>query len=180
MDTEKLIIIGRSEFITPEILAQLATVKGTKVAINHHLDFVDYVAFIDNWMGNIDFMQAIPLTLKCFNIPNSDSYELCQTPTDGKLLYYGFTHDFVISWGLAKGFKRIVLVGTADFLDGGHYNSDDIFAPNKKCIIDSMDYINSLDNVYTLNPKSKLQVKRIKIKEIRNGISKKDIRIRSR
>ena len=170
MDTETVIIIGRSEIVTPEILEIARNLKGTKIAINQYLDFADYIAFIDNWMGFTQ-LDKKALTLKCFNVPNSESYEL-QTGNapviDGKLKYCGFTHDFVLSWCVMHNVKNVILIGVADFATDKHYNSSESFNPSESCIQESINYINSLPlNIYTINPKSKLSVHKIKLEELK-------------
>ena len=170
MDTETVVIIGRSEIVTSEILEIARNIKGTKIAINQYLDFADYIVFIDMPMSKF-IRNKKALTLKFFNVPNSESYEL-QTGNvpviDGKLKYCGFTHDFVLSWCVMHNVKNVILIGVADFATNKHYNSSESFNPSESCIQESIKYINSLPmNIYTINKNSKLSVRRLKIKELK-------------
>lgn len=186
MDTETVIIIGRSDYITPEILDICKQVKACKVAINQYFGWVDYIAHIDHkpYGQELYYGNAIPLTLTCFNVPNSENYWLHTDTYDFKpdknsLFYESFTHDFVISWAIMKGFKKIILIGCADFENDNHCDgSTEKFDPQQNAIIDSIKYINSFDNIYTINPNSKLKVHTITKEELKNGFSKKNIHTR--
>lgn len=63
-----------------------------------------------------------------------------------------------------QGVKRVILIGCADFVDGGHFDNKQPFKPSLACITASKNaieniYSNYLD-IYTLNPNSLLNVKR--------------------
>lgn len=170
MDTETVVIIGRSEIVTPKILEIVRNIKCIKIAINQYLDFVDYIAFVDMPMSKFNGDKKA-LTLKCFNVDNSESYELQTSDlpiVDGKLKYCGFTHDFVLSWCVMRKVKNVILIGVADFCTDKHFDSNQKFNPSKSCVTDSINYINNLPlNIYTVNPKSKLNVRKITIEELK-------------
>jgi hypothetical protein len=79
-------------------------------------------------------------------------------------MFKGFSHDFALSWCCMQGVKRVILIGCADFVDGGHFDNKQPFKPSLACITASKNaieniYSNYLD-IYTLNPNSLLNVKR--------------------
>jgi hypothetical protein len=41
----------------------------------------------------------------------------------GRLAWCGFTHDYLISYCIMKGYKNIVLIGAADFTGNKHYSN---------------------------------------------------------
>lgn len=91
---------------------------------------------------------------------------------DNELAWCGFTHDYAISYSVMKGYKNIVLIGAADFTQGGHYSNTDIFKPSTDLVSMSKDYIENTcskyANIYTCNVKSALNVKRLAINSLLN------------
>ena len=89
---------------------------------------------------------------------------------DGKLAWCGFTHDYAISYCIHKGWKNIILIGAADFMQGKHYTNTDVFNPNGKLIIKSKQFIEEIctkkADIVTCNPESFLSIPRINIDEL--------------
>lgn len=87
-----------------------------------------------------------------------------------KLAWCGFTHDYAVSYAIMKGYKRIILVGAADFMDGGHYITNEKFRYSQKLKPSSKRFIEDIASqkalIYTLNPDSALDVPRISIDEL--------------
>ena len=84
-----------------------------------------------------------------------------------KLAWCGFTHDYAISYCIYKGYKNIILIGAADFVQGPHYVHGDAFKysnilkENSKKFIE--EYCTKKANIYTCNPASYLNIQRIDI-----------------
>ena len=90
---------------------------------------------------------------------------------DGKLAWCGFTHDFVISYCVLKGFDRIGLVGTADFIDGGHYSHPDVrFNYSGILKASSIEFIEETYkkgiDIFTCNPNSELEIPYVSVEEL--------------
>ena len=98
--------------------------------------------------------------------------EISKEPyVNDKLAWCGFTHDFVISYCVYKGYKNIGLVGVADFIMGNHYSRD--YKPfNCSDILKrtSMNFIRDVYekgiNIFTCNPDSSLEVPYIGVDEL--------------
>lgn len=92
---------------------------------------------------------------------------------DGKLAWCGFTHDYAISYLITQGYKEIILIGAADFVDGKHYSNEKEFERSQKLQNKSISFIEDCDNMYctikTCNPNSQLKnIKCVDIKELFN------------
>ena len=91
---------------------------------------------------------------------------------DNELAWCGFTHDYAVSYSIMKGYKNIVLIGAADFVQGVHYSNTEIFKPSNDLVNLSKDYIENTcskyANIYTCNVKSILNIKRLSIKNLLN------------
>jgi len=95
---------------------------------------------------------------------------------DGKLAYFGFTHDMCISWAILKGYKNIVLIGAADFDTESYADIPNLvkysplFNRDKGVQDSSIDAINNLYtkyiNIFTINDNSMLRVPRVTIDEL--------------
>lgn len=89
---------------------------------------------------------------------------------DNKLAWCGFTHDYVISYCIIKGYKNIVLVGAADFTGNRHYLTEEEFNYSEKLKKQSKRFIEEvctkIVNIYTCNPNSILAVPRISINKL--------------
>ena len=89
---------------------------------------------------------------------------------DGKLAWFGFTHDYAISWAIWKGFKNAILIGAADFIKGPHHTLGGDFIFSEKLSEKSIKFISEICteriNVYTCNPDSALKVPRITIDDL--------------
>lgn len=87
--------------------------------------------------------------------------------SEGKLAWCGFTHDYVISYCIVKGYKNIILVGAADFTGNKHYITNEEFKYSEKLKYQSKRYIEEVctkkANIYTCNSNSLLNVPRISI-----------------
>ena len=72
---DTLLIIGRSEFVTPELLETLKQVNAIKIAINTELHWCDYIAHIDDL--KFDYGDCIPLVPTAFeHIKTPEKYIL--------------------------------------------------------------------------------------------------------
>lgn len=99
------------------------------------------------------------------------------TPDDilysGRLAWCGFTHDYVISFCIIKGYKNIVLIGAADFTGNKHYLTEEEFKYSEKLKMHSKKYIEEIcsqrANIYTCNPNSFLDIPRISIDNLLEG-----------
>ena len=89
---------------------------------------------------------------------------------DNKLAWCGFTHDYVISYCIIKGYKNIVLVGAADFTGNRHYLTEEEFNYSEKLKKQSKRFIEEVCtkrvNIYTCNSNSILAVPRISINKL--------------
>lgn len=90
---------------------------------------------------------------------------------NGKLAWCGFTHDFALSYLITKGWKNIILIGTADFSIGAmHHSVQMAFTPSLRLVEKSKKFINEVctkrANIYTCNPNSLLTVERVSIDDL--------------
>lgn len=175
--TDTILIVGRSEFVTPKLLTKIQALPFDKIAINQYIEGAKYVAFVDKKIASekADMGGAIPLTLKEFNFPDAEAYNLVSyngqfLVKDDTLAYFGFTHDFVLSWCIKQGYSNVILIGVADFETQAH-NDGTNFNPSPRCIAGSKDAIENIYskelNIFTMNKKSILQVPRITIEELK-------------
>lgn len=51
----------------------------------------------------------------------------CLINNKNELAWCGFTHDYVISYAIHKKYKRVVLIGAADFIKGNHFSCGNKF-----------------------------------------------------
>ena len=106
-----------------------------------------------------------------FNFKNNTENDIL---LGGRLAWCGFTHDYVISYCIMKGYKNVVLVGTADFTGDQHYLTKEEFKYSEKLKINSRRFIEEVCtkrvNIYTCNPNSLIDVKRISVETLLNGI----------
>lgn len=102
-----------------------------------------------------------------FDVNNNTERDIIK---DGKLAWCGFTHDYAISYCILKGYKDIVLLGSADFEKGGHYSNvrefkySEVLKENSKKFIEN--FCSKRANIYTCNPDSILSVKRISVDDL--------------
>ena len=89
---------------------------------------------------------------------------------DGRLAWCGFTHDYIISYCIFKGYRNIILIGAADFTGKKHFLTDEEFKYSEKLKFQSKKFIEEVcikrANIYTCNPESILNIPRIKISEL--------------
>lgn len=89
---------------------------------------------------------------------------------DNKFAWCGFTHDYVISYLISKGYKEIILLGAADFINGSHYTHDWKFKRSDILQEKSIGFIEDCANMYadikTCNPNSPINIPHIKIEEL--------------
>lgn len=89
---------------------------------------------------------------------------------DNRLAWCGFTHDYAISYCIMKGYKSVVLIGTADFVGSSHYLTNETFNPAEKFVEHSKKFIEEICGkrieVCTLNPESTLKIPRINMEEL--------------
>ena len=84
---------------------------------------------------------------------------------DGKLAWCGFTHDYAISYCIMKGYKNVILIGTADFTGNKHYLTNEEFEYSEKLKLQSKRFIEEVCskriNIRTCNPGSFLAIPRV-------------------
>ena len=89
---------------------------------------------------------------------------------DRKLAWCGFTHDYVISFCIMKGYENIILIGTADFTGNKHFLTEEEFKYSEKLKFQSKRFIEDVctqrANIYTCNPDSILEVPRIEMSKL--------------
>lgn len=87
-----------------------------------------------------------------------------------RVAWRGFTHDFAISYCIREGFKRIILIGVADFVPGPHYSTHHDFKYSYTCRENSKkfieDYASKVVTIETCNPKSYLKIPRVSIDDL--------------
>ena len=96
-----------------------------------------------------------------------------------KLAWCGFTHDYAISYLISQGCKEIILLGAADFINGGHYTHDWMFKRSEQLQERSIKFIEDCNNMYvnikTCNPNSLIKIPYIPIDELfPKNLTKKD------
>jgi hypothetical protein len=106
---------------------------------------------------------------------NTDNIEV--ENSKGELLWYGFSHDYAISYLIRKGYDMIVLVGTADFIDGNHYVANqEYFQRSNRLQNYSKQYIEYVNEniipIYTINPNPIINIPTITIEELITGVLK--------
>jgi hypothetical protein len=89
---------------------------------------------------------------------------------NGRLAWCGFTHDYLLSYCIMKGYENIVLIGAADFTGNKHYLTDEDFKYSERLKNNSKKFIEEVctkkANIYTCNPNSLLEIPRISIDEL--------------
>ena len=89
---------------------------------------------------------------------------------DGRLAWEGFTHDYAISYCIYKGYENIILVGAADFVEGSHHMTREIFKFSDSLREKSKKFIEEICTkracVYKVNPKSILNIPAINLDEL--------------
>ena len=90
----------------------------------------------------------------------------------GRLAWCGFTHDYLISYCIMKGYKNIVLIGAADFTGNKHYLTDEEFKYSEKLKFQSKKFIEEIctkrANIFTCNPDSILEIPRVSLTTLLN------------
>ena len=94
----------------------------------------------------------------------------CTAPyTDTQLHYCGFTHDLAVSFAIQQGFKRVILLGAADFTER-HYDSSLKFTYSGNLKAQSVHFLENVCTQHcellTINPNSVLNIPRITEREI--------------
>lgn len=106
-----------------------------------------------------------------FNFKNNTENDIF---LGGRLAWCGFTHDYVISYCIMKGYKNIILIGAADFAGNQHYLTEEEFKYSEKLKANSRKFIEEVctkrANVYTCNPNSLIDVERISVETLLKGI----------
>lgn len=185
-----VIIIGKSPIIDdvniytklPDLQSKFHNIGINQIAIPLR---TEYIAFVDK--KAIISLKYIHLSTKIISIDKNattsfegDFYRSDHIPLDkppfynNTYSYYGFTHDICISWAYKNNFKNIILVGVADFTENSVYSSFTDGLPNMNsnfhyhndCKAKSIKFIENAQkyiNIYTINPKSVLNVPRISL-----------------
>lgn len=84
---------------------------------------------------------------------------------NGMLAWYGFTHDYALSYCIMKGYNKIILMGTADFTGNKHYITEEEFKYSEKLKFGSKRFIEEICSkraqILTCNPDSILEIPRV-------------------
>ena len=193
-----LLIIGRSPIIDTYIghinyltdiypsigINSVGTIVSTMYSAFLDDGFKYYINKLSRKTHIITAERFIPLSelytcsfYNTFRPHNSDGTKNLVVNENGDLAYFGFTHDYCISWAIANKFENVVLFGAADFCS-------DVYADiptnvHTPVFIRSNDVqegsINAIENfyskhinIYTVNKDSKLKVPRITLEELYN------------
>lgn len=189
MNRKTLVIIGKSPIIDMYdeeiklLIDKYDTLSINSVATKYH---TKYCSFLDTSIKY--YAHHIPEDVTCITTPinvgycknhpveiyKSFKYKEGKVYTDNSLAYFGFTHDFAISWGIKSKYCNIVLVGAADFDTDKYCSSIKFSMPTfriSKFVEDAS--INGISKVftnfthmYTINPMSKLNIDKISISDL--------------
>lgn len=89
---------------------------------------------------------------------------------ENKLAWCGFTHDYAISYSIMKGYKNIVLLGTADFDGNKHFATEEDFKYSEDLKNKSKKFIEEICSkkatIVTCNPNSYLNIPRIFLRSL--------------
>lgn len=193
---DTIVIIGRSEIVRE--VANLSTISELFItlAINNTNPSIHptYTMFVDKNMNvvknivdnkidttvltTLDNINSVPLSVKSIAFRIKPVGFNCTEPyTNTDLHYCGFTHDLAISFAIQQGFKRVILLGAADFTET-HYDNDTKFKYSNNLKRQSINFIENVCTqhceIYAMNPSSVLNVQRITGREILGYASQRE------
>lgn len=92
---------------------------------------------------------------------------------NNRLAWCGFTHDYALSYCIWKGWKNVILIGVADFIQGPHYSRQNAnFVFSEKLKVQSKKFIEEFCSkkitIKTCNPNSYLSVPYVSLDELLN------------
>ena len=186
---ETLILLGDSPFLT-EIQDKILYVLNRfpsmginaavlKYPVKYHVFSDLRVAYLSNKFPNV-----MSVTNKaCGSLLKKDAKELIDsysfsikegTSSDiikgDKLAWCGFTHDYAVSWAIWKGFKKVILIGAADFVKGNHHVLGGSFKFSEVLAKNSIKFLSDICSekieIMTCNPDSVLRIPRISIEDL--------------
>ena len=193
---ETIIVIGRSEIVrevaNPNTISELFIT----LAINNTNPKIrpTYTMFLDQCprvvrniqdngvdttiLTSLENAVTLPPELKSVAFQVKPVGFSCTTPyTDAQLHYCGFTHDLAVSFAIQQGFKRVILLGAADFTER-HYDNNAKFKYSENLKQQSIHFLEEVCTKYcellTMNPKSVLNVSRITEREILEYASERE------
>ena len=150
----------------------------TKYYTNEHI-FVDkpFTALTNNYVGKTVSPKAYDALIHkenkylvdmfSFSFEKHTEKDIC---IGNRVAWCGFTHDYAISYCIQQGFKRIILVGAADFTSGPHFSTPYTFKYSKYCKEKSKkfieDYVSKVVTIETCNPDSYLCIPRVSINDL--------------
>ena len=89
---------------------------------------------------------------------------------NNELAWCGFTHDYALSYLITKGYDDIILIGTADFVEGNHFSVPHPLVCSDKLKESSKKFIKEICSkralIRTCNPNSSLDIPRVSIDEL--------------
>ena len=150
----------------------------TKFFTNEHI-FVDapFVPLTNKFIGKTVTLRTyeglIPKENKylidtfSFDFNKHSHEDIC---SNDKVAWCGFTHDYAVSYCIKQKYKRIILIGAADFSSGSHFSNSHnfkfsyILRENSKRFIE--DYASKVIKIETCNPDSYLKIPRVSINEL--------------
>lgn len=150
--TDTVLIFGASTFLKEINLDKLLNLGYTTFGINVHDFKTDFVSFVDTCVAEKhESMSGTIIT---------QSRHVVREP----FIYfdnfsYDFTHDYLLRW-LHGRCTSAILVGTADFIDDKHYNSDLKFIYCESCKKRSIKFIEGIKDIkiFKMNEKGILNV----------------------
>jgi len=181
---DTIIIIGDSPFLSEvENTIHYINQKYTTIGINRVIRKINttYHIFVDEKILPYRNPSIPIITLALYGdlitnkevLINTFSYKFDEDKRifkDNKLAWCGFTHDYAISYCIWKGYKNIILIGAADFIEGKHYSNNETFSYSEILEKNSKKFIEEVCsnyvNIYTCNPNSKLNIPYIPIQKV--------------
>ena len=185
---ETIIIMGRSEIVKEVVNLDAISELFITLAINNTNPQIrpTYTMFLDRCplviknirdnkidttiLTSLDNASLLPPELKSIAFQVKPVGFSCTAPyTDTQLHYCGFTHDLAVSFAIQQGFKRVILLGAADFTER-HYDSSLKFTYSENLKAQSVHFLENVCTQYcellTINPNSVLNIPRITEREI--------------
>lgn len=193
---ETIIIIGRSEIVKEVANLDAISELFITLAINNTNPQIrpTYTMFLDKCpqvvrniqdndidttvLTSLSNTSTIPSELKLVAFQVKPVGFNCTEPyADMQLHYCGFTHDLAVSFAIQQGFKRVILLGAADFTER-HYDNDTKFKYSENLKYQSIHFLEDVCakhcELLTMNPNSVLDIPRITEREIFSYASERE------
>ena len=182
----KVIILGDSPFLKEiEDKVNYVTERYYTIGINNVIKKFNVHAHVFTDMPLVRLTNSRPdlktISLYMYgDLIQKDNKELYDTfsfkegdekvEKDVKLAWCVFTHDYALSYCIAKGVKEVILLGAADFSHSGHFATSLDFTPSELLRRQSLKFIENVCTKYvdvkTCNPNSMLNIEKINIEEL--------------